>query len=327
MGGLRLGVDVGYGHTKALSSTGVSVLFPSAVGLADAQHFRLEFNGRPSVVTRGGTVQFDGASYLYGEPALRHARTVVHPRDRRWIESRPYRILWHAVLESLVVPGMVPRIVTGLPVSFYPDRERLHNVVCALLQDRGISDAQVTVVPQPFGSFFDSVFDLHGHVQDEAQALAHVGIVDVGYFTTDLVEVNDLEFVQKGSGSIEVGVATVLDTLRRVIAEELARPLDAQEAEQVLRDRCLKVKEHMHDLGGLCDLAVREAATAVAAYVRQLWSGAEGLDRLLLTGGGGMVFQPFLQAEFPELMLAPAPVLANARGFLQYALYCERHVA
>ena len=32
MGGLRLGVDVGYGHTKALSSTGVSVLFPSAVG-------------------------------------------------------------------------------------------------------------------------------------------------------------------------------------------------------------------------------------------------------------------------------------------------------
>ena len=154
-----------------------------------------------------------------------------------------------------------------------------------------------------------------------------MGIVDVGYFTTDLAEVNELEFIQRGSGSIEVGVATVLDTLRRVIAEELTRSLDAQETEQVLRNRCLKVKGHAHDLGGLCDLAVREAATAVAAYVRQLWSGAEGLDRLLLTGGGGMVFQPFLQAELPELVLAPSPVLANARGFLRYALYCGRHVA
>lgn len=324
---LGLGIDVGYGHTKALSSTGASVVFPSAVGLADAQHFRLDLNGCTAAAARGGTVHCDGVSYLYGEPALRHARTVVHPRDRQWIESRPYRILWHAVLDAVLVAGLEPTIVTGLPVSFYHDRERLQHVVGALLRDRGIAAAQVKVVPQPFGSFFDAVFDPQGRVKDNAQALAHVGVIDIGYFTTDLVEVNELEFVQKGSGSIEVGVATVLDTLGRLVADHCGRSLDAQTAEQVLRERRLKAKGQEHDLGALCEVAVREAATAVGTYVRQLWGAAEHLDWIMLTGGGGVVLQPFLQADFPALSLTPAPVLANARGFLRYAVYCGRQSA
>jgi plasmid segregation protein ParM len=321
---VAVGIDVGYGHTKALSSTGASVLFPSAVGLADTQHFRLDLNERSAAAARGGTVRVEGIPYLYGEPALRHARTVVHPRDRQWIDSRPYRILWHAVCDAVLPPAVAPTLVTGLPVSFYQDRERLQQVVGTVLRDRGITGAQIKVVPQPFGSFFDAVFDPQGCVQDEARTLAHVGIVDVGYFTTDLVEVNELEFIQKGSGSIEVGVATVLDTLRRLIADQFGRSLDAQAAEQALRERRLKVKGQQYDLRALCEVAVREAATAVGTYVRQLWGATERLDWIVLTGGGGVVVQPFLQAEFPTLSLAPAPVLANARGFLRYALYCGR---
>jgi len=324
---LGLGIDVGYGHTKALSSTGASVVFPSAVGLADAQHFRLELNGRSTTAARGGTVRIEGVPYLYGEPALRHARTVIHPRDRQWIESRPYCILWHAVFDAVLPRGSAPTIVTGLPVSFYQDRERLRQVVEALLQERGTGAAQIQIVPQPFGSFFDAVFDPQGRVKDEAQALAHVGVVDIGYFTTDLVEVNELEFVQKGSGSIEVGIVTMLDTLRRLIADQFGRSLDAHAAEQALHERRVKAKGQEHDLDALCEVAVREAATAVGTYVRQLWGAAEYLDWIVLTGGGGLVLQPFLQAEFPALHLAPAPVLANARGFLRYALYRGRQSA
>jgi len=31
---LGIGIDIGYGQTKALASTGASAVFPSAVGLA-----------------------------------------------------------------------------------------------------------------------------------------------------------------------------------------------------------------------------------------------------------------------------------------------------
>lgn len=54
----------------------------------------------------------------------------------------------------------------------------------------------------------------------------HLGLIDIGYFTADLAEVKELEFVQKGSGSLEVGVATVLDTVRRHAADQWGRQLD-----------------------------------------------------------------------------------------------------
>ena len=86
---IALGIDVGYGHTKALSSIGGSVTFPSVVGVAEAEGFRLAVGTTDRRALQGGTLALNGASYLYGEQALRHARTVVQPRDRNWLQSRP----------------------------------------------------------------------------------------------------------------------------------------------------------------------------------------------------------------------------------------------
>jgi plasmid segregation protein ParM len=203
----------------------------------------------------------------------------------------------------------------------------LEQVVQEILQHRSIQGAAVTVVPQPFGSFFDQILSPEGIVRDEQRALVHLGLIDIGYFTTDLAEVKELEFVQKGSGSLEVGVATVLDTVRRHAAEHWGRQLDLRECEQALHEQKLKVKGQEYGIHTVCDSALREAAAAIAAYAHQLWGGGEALDELLMTGGGGAVFHKPLRAEFSQLCLTSAPFLANARGFMRYALYKRRTAA
>ena len=321
---LGVGIDVGYGHTKALSSAGACAVFPSAVGVADPQVFRLQVNGRATPRTHEPRVCLDGVSYLVGESARRHARTVVQPRDRAWLDSLPYRILWHAALERVVQPEATVSIVTGLPVSFYHDRERLQLVMRQVLAERHISARAVNIVPQPFGSFFDAVLDPQGAIVDESRILAHVGLIDVGYFTTDLVEVQELEYVQKGSGSIEVGVATMIDTLRALLTEQYGRVLSPHDAEQVLRTQRLRLTGREHDLHDLCALAVRDVALAIVTYARQLWGAGEQLDQLLLTGGGGPLIEPLARETFSALAVAPTPHLANARGYVRYALYGGR---
>lgn len=321
---LGIGIDVGYGHTKALSSAGASAVFPSAVGIADPQAFRLQVNGRVAPLAHEPTVCLDGVSYLVGASARRHARTVVQPRDRAWLDSLPYRILWHAALERVLPVDIAATIVTGLPVSFYHDRERLQQIIQRVLEERHITVSAVTIVPQPFGSFFDAVLDPHGQIVDDARILAHLGLIDVGYFTTDLVEVHELEYVQKGSGSIEVGVATMVDTLRGLITEHYGRVLSTHDAEQVLRTQCLRITGHEHDMHDLCAIAIREAALAILTYIRQLWGSGDQLDHLLLTGGGGPLIQPLVRESFSALHVAPTPHLANARGYVRYALYGGR---
>lgn len=318
---LGIGIDIGYGHTKALSSTGASAVFPSVVGRADPQAFRLHVNGPRSSSTLEPTVCLDGVEYLVGDGALRHARAVMQPRDRDWLESPAYRILWHAALAHVVLPGTAPTIVTGLPVSFYQDRERLQQVVTQVLAERQATAKLVRVVPQPFGSFFDTVFDPQGQLVDDTRLLAHTGLVDVGYFTTDVVEVQELEYIQKGSGSIAVGVATMVDTLRGVLTERLERVLPVHEAEQVLRTHRVRVRGQDHDVHELCTLAVQDAALAISTYVRQLWGAGDQFDCLLLTGGGAPLVQSVLTEQWPPLQLTHAPMLANARGYLRYALH------
>jgi hypothetical protein len=145
-----VGVDVGYGHTKAVSSLRDRPLtFPSVVGRAEAKAYRLDLNGHDHTPLRGGVLT--GANddvYLYGEPAIRYARIAHQPRDRDWIRSQPYRVLWEAVVTELLLPSTHPIIVTGLPVRYYSaDRPVLEEVVQQVLYARNLRPRLVIVVP------------------------------------------------------------------------------------------------------------------------------------------------------------------------------------
>ena len=323
---IALGIDVGYGYTKAVSSAGRNMTFPSAVGRAEQNGFRLGVATRERATLQGGVLHVQGTWYWYGEQAQRHARVALQPRDRGWIQSLPYRVLWHAVVDSLVPAGAAPWLVTGLPVRFYGDRETLKQMVSEVLGVRQIAGANVTVVPQPFGSFFDHILNAEGQVVDDRQARQQMGIIDVGHYTTDLITVSDLDFVQKESGSLEVGVATVLDTLRQAIYDRWGRTLDMTECARVLHTGQVRISGTTQDVRPLCIDAQAEAAAAIVAYTHQLWGGGEAFDELLITGGGGVVFCESLRAEFSQARLTSSSFLANARGFLRYALYKARAV-
>jgi hypothetical protein len=319
-----LGVDVGYGHTKAVSSLRDRPLtFPSVVGRAEADAYRLDLNDHAHTPLRGGVLT--GATddvYLYGEPAIRYARVAHQPRDRDWIRSQPYRVLWDAVVTELLLPSTHPIIVTGLPVRYYSvDRAVLEEVVQQVLQARNIRPRLVIVVPQPFGSFFAHILDHTGRLAPEQHPTAHRGIIDVGHFTTDCVEVHDCEHIEKGSGSLEVGVATIVDAIRRLAHERWGRTLNASECEAVIGGAPVRVKGQGYDLREATQSYCADVAMAIAQYARQLWGGGAALDEVLVTGGGGPLLVDGLRSAFSQLTLLPDAFVANARGYMQYALY------
>jgi len=325
-----LGVDVGYGHTKAVSSLRDRPLtFPSVVGRAEAEAYRLDLNGHDHTPLRGGVLTgTNDDAYLYGEPAIRYARVAHQPRDRDWIRSQPYRVLWDAVVTELLLPSTHPIIVTGLPVRYYSaDRAVLEELVQQVLHGRNMRPRLVIVVPQPFGSFFDHILDRHGRLAPERNPDAYRGIIDIGYFTTDFVEVHDCEYIEKGSGSLEVGVSTVCDAIRRLADERWGRTLDTSECEAVVGGAPVRVKGHPHDVRDATQTACADVAMAIAHYARQLWSGGAALEEVLVTGGGGPLLVEFLRSAFSQLTLLPDAFVANARGYMQYALYRAREVA
>jgi hypothetical protein len=320
---ITLGADVGYGYTKVFSSTGCALTFPSVVGRAEARRFRTALAPASQPVQNGshhagGQVCLNGTTYCYGEEALRYARLTVQPRDRQWMTSLPYRVLWEAVLEATVPPSATPVIVTGLPVSEYEERERLEVIVRDALMSKGVAQATVRVVPQPFGSFCDWLLADDGTLTDATLVNSHVGVIDIGHYTTDFAEIAALDYIQRGSGSIPVGVATVLDTLSRHVYDTWGRRIDMHEAATMLNERRVHIRGVAHDLGPVCDAALQDTSLAILTTAQQLWGGAEAFDRLLASGGGAPMLHPTLAAQFAHLTVLPGSFTANARGYRKY---------
>ena len=148
---MNVGLDVGYSAVKAISGNR-QVTFPSAVGTPDKARFSLDGNENTIVLTRPDHVQV-------GEGAVKQSRFLHRREDRHWTESDEWRSLFLVALTELTQAKRVElRLVTGLPVAFYADRQAVRDRLLGdhrvQRENRHAQTLQVSdcrIIPQPFG--------------------------------------------------------------------------------------------------------------------------------------------------------------------------------
>ncbi|MCL6648340.1 MAG: ParM/StbA family protein [Chloroflexi bacterium] len=323
-----LAVDVGYGFVKAAAQDGRRLLFPSAVASAERHGELTTALGlrRPEhhVEVQGTGGRTD--RYLVGEAALRAGAS------RTWSEAstrRDYAILVLTAAALLGADGET-RLVVGLPLSAYVQRPERRALRESLLgygawvsvdgQDaRYLEFTGVTVAPQALAAYLSA---LRG---DPGLAGAEVGVIDVGYRTTDLslltpgpdgAAVPD----ETRSGSLDVGYHDVVDTVRQAVAERAGSiEVPERHVERAMRSGgMLTVRGREMDLRPLVEVAEREVAARIEAEARRLWGADLDFVRaVLVAGGGGQALASHLR--LPALRVLPDAAYANAEGFLLLA--------
>jgi len=83
-----------------------------------------------------------------------------------------------------------------------------------------VTVTEVQVVPQPFGTLFNSILNERGRLVSEEMAASRLGIIDIGTHTTDYILVEGLRYVEKGSDSIGTGMSQVADLTGREILDK-----------------------------------------------------------------------------------------------------------
>lgn len=314
-------LDIGYGHTKGVWGR-QHLTFPSLVGPAVEvkYHEKLHGNGR------GLTLSFNGQQRFIGAYAAQQAPFTISPRARKR-QPELLQVLTLGACYQLGLSGHRLNLVTGLPVRWYQDRERLAETLAGAYQfsvngqPQQVEIATVKVVPQPFGSLFRVLLNPQGiFVDAERLANSRVAILDIGTHTTDYAYADHLSYVEPKSGSVAVAMARVYELLQRALAETYNLELDLTAVEEVAREgRVMHFGE---------ELAItpiyKEALTAVSeeilAQAATLWGNGQELAAVLLTGGGARPLLKHVQQVFPHAQLVPQPQLANALGFYRYGL-------
>jgi len=318
------GIDLGYNAVKAVGDAGRRAAFPSAVGTPDRARFSLNGEGAGAIVLTAPE------NVLIGAEAVAQSRFLARREDRRWIESAEYYALFLAALTELTSATVADvSLVTGLPVAFYDDRERLagrlageHKVQREGRRSQLLRVTQVRVIPQPFGSLLALVLDERGGIADVRLAKSAVGVIDVGGKTCNLLSVNRLAEIGKETASVNVGGWDLVRAVREWLSRKYPGLDDLRDhvlAEAIQARELHFYGEPVADFPALVDALAGDLAGQVIAEASHLWNGGATLDAVLVTGGGALLLGDAIRKHWRHARLVPDPVNANAVGYWKFA--------
>jgi plasmid segregation protein ParM len=334
---LIAGVDVGFGFTKATDGEKVAVM-KSLVG--EAQPRAISEDLFSTKGAGGMHVTVEGRSYFLGELAEAESRVRQFTLDQGQMATQSFPLLSVAALSQVASDRVPVNVVTGLPVGFFVEyRDRL---AAALQGERKITLHEgsgrreftlavnrVKVIPQPYGSLVDHLFRDDGTMARPEQARKKVGVIDVGFRTTDFVISKALRHSERGSRTTDNGLAKAFSVIASALAEMSGVNVELYRLYEAVQEGTIKIRGAEYDISKVKDEVFSRLATAVLSDMERAWADDWDLDMVLLTGGGGQALydylKPMVRGELALAETRPDPRLANVHGFVKYGRYFFDH--
>lgn len=323
-----IGIDGGYSAFKAIID-GKTAYLPSAVG--DVNESRFSLNGHEDIII---DVASKGKK-MVGDVAIRQSRFLSRKEDRDWITKDAYLYLMGATFSRLTAASRVDlQVVTGLPIAFYTrDKAKLqkrflgeHRVQLTGRTTQVFRVQECRVIPQPFGTVFTKAIDEKGHIQNNRFATGHVGIIDIGGKTTNLLSVDRLEEISSDTASINQGAWDIVRAYKTFIESEYPA-VGKLKDHQIIETITTGKQNHFNDMLDV-SLPVEEIlkpmAEAIISEAGNLWGSGALLNSILVTGGGALLLGDYITRHFRHAVVVDDPVYANARGYYRFGLFVSR---
>ncbi len=279
-------------------------------------------------------LECEGYRWFVGSAAAKQGiaqRTV----DRERAVNEEGKLLTLAAL-GLLSDGDTQRynIVTGLPVSHYSGLQerfletmkKTHNYSFVSVTGKSKKDFvaevdDIKIIPQPIGTLMDCVLDDRGNIANPDLARQNVGIIDVGYFTADVVRADSLEFIGQSSTSYPLGLFNAYTELSEGFNSAFGIEAAPETLETVMDTGKIVIRGKTHDVTEIRDHALDVAAKQIISRVKTIWSKTGWqIDKVIITGGGGSVLYEHLDKAFEgSTELAKEPFYANVNGYMKLA--------
>jgi hypothetical protein len=307
-----MGLDIGYGFTKVYLGTAD----------ADGNNLIVSF---PTIVTAatesGGfsshsCIAVDGNKYFAGVD-VKGDDLWFDPRNSEFVGSGP----WTAVLvEASRACGFNTygsAIVLGIPAQQF-DKHRAAEYVRALKEreiytGNGIrfdfDSTDIRFVPQGFGIFRAFVEDNNTDYKS-----LKIGVVDIGYYTVDLISMDHGKFINRDAKSYPLGISSLLDNISSEFTRKYGCYIPLRRAMQFIYNRQVEFMGESYELD--TNEIIKEYASKIASVI-DTYVEMKSLD-LGIAGGGGIHVLRKITKLKKRLSVVNDPENANAIGYWLY---------
>ena len=333
-----LGIDIGFGFTKATDGR-ETIIFKSIFGDASEIQFWADFGD--SSPTDHIHVSIDGKSYFVGDLAEQQSSVLNFTLDQERLISEYVRIF------ALTVAGLfyknnstinVPiNVVSGLPIGYFKhNHERFNEILTGHHRvtyhshngnksTREIYINKVRMLPQPLGSILNDLMDTDGRIINEELANQKVGVVDIGFRTTDFTILDHLRYIDRGSRTIDTGISKGFSVIAGKLREKCGVNVELYRLYKAAEEGTIKMRGHGFSFEKIRDQVYSQLAANIANELDRLWSEDWDIDTIILTGGGcrelAKYLQPLITGNIKPIDSYSDPRLNNVQGYAKYGKY------
>lgn len=333
-----VGVDIGYGFLKVYDGNNFIVI-PSVIGEAVSMAFEMQkemgYKESNKINYRKlSEVIVDDNEYSVGEFAILQSENSYRPISLDRATDGFLKVFFLLGLACTMDENKTEEnfhLVTGLPVKdfvlhkgFYVNTFTGTHTIKINGFERIINIDKVTVIPQPYGTFCDGLFDSNGK-EDESFAKQHIGIIDVGFKTSDFIQIKDYTYLEKFSSTSVNGMSYIYNSVKDYLHTEYGITKEDFELETIIREGSLRYNGQNIDITDYLIGIKKNLAKKISAEIKNKWPNFPELEVIIISGGGGaMLFDYFYDVLREDIVLSHDPQIANVRGYYSWGAYLDK---
>lgn len=328
-----VGLDIGFGVVKAITHTGKTAIFPSVAGHARQLSFHADkiaerYPGDQLADAEGEWFIGDLAltQLLQGEVVrLRGRNANDHGTEFRLRMAKAALGKLFAGLRGGDSTVINVQIATGLPVAHMTDAALIKAQLIGAHRiqtdqsDFIVNISKVMVMPQAYAAIYTKLLTEAGEI-NRGHVATETAVIDVGTYTVDFARDSDGTYQDVESGSAEAGVYNVHERVARGLQDHYKQEFGYKVVEAAIREGCIKIAGKVEDCTEMVEEAMESLRAATVSKAYELWKDAKHIEEIYLMGGGASLVADDL-IGYPQLQTLPNPQWANARGYLNFALF------
>jgi plasmid segregation protein ParM len=329
-----LGIDVGFGFTKATNGNDF-IIFKSIFGDATDIQFRLSIGSASFVENLHVTIE--DQSYFIGDFAEQQSNVRQYTLYQERLLTEFTKILSLTAAGSITDKYVPMNVVTGLPIGYL---KQYHQQFVKILTghhditfhqpdgtkiSKKININKVRMLPQPLGSVLNLLMDDKGKIVNKDLAKQKIGVVDIGFRTTDFSIFDRLRYIERGSTTTDTGISKSFSIISKKLREESGVSIEVYRLYKAVETGSIKILGKEYNISKLRDQVFSNSAGIIANDIERLWAEDWDIDTIVLTGGGSMELAKYLQ---PLIAGNVIPVknsidtrLNNVQGYVKYGKY------
>jgi len=333
-----LGIDIGFGFTKATNGTD-TIIFKSLLGDTAEIQYWADFGENRSADHIQVTI--DGKSYFIGDLAEQQSRTPKFTLDQEKLITEYVRVLALTAAGLLTKNGHqvnVPvNVVSGLPIGFFKrNHERFHGILSGhhsvayhsphgQMTTKEIYINKVRMLPQPLGSILNLLMDGNGKVSNKELAGQKIGVVDIGFRTTDFTIMDRMRHIDRGSRTIDSGMSKAFGLIAQKLQEKCGVSVELYRLYQAVEEGAIRMRGKAINFASIRDQVFEQLAGSIAGEIDRLWAHDWDIDLIVLTGGGSRELarhlKPLIDGNVVPLEPHIDSRLNNVFGYVKYGKF------